>query len=57
MTIASSCSDAGGLEVDAVGVDGCGGVGFGAASWITGSKSGGGGGGGDGVGEWSGVIG
>ena len=30
MTVASGCSDAGGQEVDAVGTDGCGGVGFGA---------------------------
>ena len=30
MTVASGCSDACGLEVDAVGIDGCGGVGFGA---------------------------
>ena len=57
MTIASSYSDAGGPEVDAVGTDGCGGVGSGVAGWIRGSKSGAGGGGGDGVGEWSGVIG
>ena len=46
MTAASSWLDAGGAEVDVIGVDGCGG-----------SCSESGGGGGDGVGEWSGVIG
>ena len=34
MTVASGYLDAGGLEVDAVGIDGCGGVGSGAAGWI-----------------------
>ena len=48
MTVASGWLDAGGVEVDAVGANGCGGVC---------SESGGGGGGGDGVGEWSGLIG
>ena len=48
MTAASGGLDAGGVEVDVVGADGCGGFC---------SKSGGGGGGGDGVGEWSGLIG
>ena len=57
MTVASGCSDAGGPEVDAVGTDGCGGVGSSAAGCIRGSKLGVGGGDGDGVGEWLGVIG
>ena len=57
VTTASGCSDAGGPEVDAVGANGCGGVGSGAAGWIRGSESRGDCGGGDGVGEWSGVIG
>ena len=48
MTAASSWLDAGGVEVDVVGTDGCGGVC---------SESWGGDGGGDGVGEWSGLIG
>ena len=52
MTVASGCSNASGKEVDAVGADGCGGVGSGATGWIRGSElGGGGGGGGDGVGE------
>ena len=48
MTTTSGWLDAGGAEVDAVGVVGSGGVC---------SESRGGSGGGDGVGEWSGLIG
>ena len=56
MTVASGCLDAGGPKVDAVGTDGCGGVGSSVAGWIRGSESRGGGGDGDGVREWSVVI-
>ena len=53
MTIASGWLDASGVEVDAVGVDGCGGD----FSESEGGGGGGDGGGGDGVSEWSRVIG
>ena len=51
MTAASGWLDVGGLEVDVVGTNGCGGVGSIAPGWIRGSESRGGGGGGDGVSE------
>ena len=53
MNAASGWLDVGGAEVDAIGVDGCGG----ACSELGGGGGGGDGGGGDGVGEWSGLIG